>query len=453
MIRRVVNQVQKAGAKEIRVVTGFGQELVQRVVEPLGAVCCAQVDQKGTGDAVKSASPETIEGTVLILNGDHPLLVEQDITQIVKAHVNSDNAISVVTSVLKNPRSFGRVIKRQNRIKAIIEAKDASADTLAIKEVNTGIYVMNAEILNKYLPMIQNHNAQSEYYLTDIVASANEQGDTVGAIAMPRYVAFGVNTQAELARATQYVYRRKARELMNAGAMIVDPDHTYVDDDVKVGSATVIYPGAFITGSTRIGDFCVIEPHVYLSNVELGDSVQIKASSHLEGCRVESRAVVGPFARLRPKAHVGESAQVGNFVEMKNASLGKGAKAAHLAYIGDASVGENSNIGCGVIFVNYLADRKKYYSTVGKNAFIGSDVQLIAPVEIGDNTVIGAGSTVTKDVPSGALAVARSKMIIKENYQAKTKEEHFSHRVQSGPSPVEKRESEKSSDGQPEEQS
>lgn len=419
MVGRVVEAAKQAGAKEIRVVVGYGEMLVRQVVEPMGAVCLKQESQLGTADAVRSARAEEMEGTVVILNGDHPLITAKDIKNMVSRFRKGSAMLSVVTTELEDPGSYGRIVRHMDHVRAVVEAKDASADTLAIKEINTGIYVLDGEILKQFLPRIENNNVQGEYYFTDIISLAFDGGHVCAPIESPAHVAEGVNSQRQLAVATKKAFLRKAEALMDEGVIIVDPDHTYIEDNVFVGAGSVIYPGSYLRGTTRMDRFCVIESHCYLSDSELSEAVQVRAGSYLEQAVVKAKAIVGPYARLRPDTEVGVDARVGNFVELKKVKFGDGAKASHLTYLGDAEIGANTNIGCGTITCNYAADHKKYKTVIGKDVFVGSDTQFVAPLSVGDGAVIGSGSTITKDVPAGALAVARGRQVIKENYQPK----------------------------------
>ncbi len=419
MIHKVIQTVKSAGAEEVRVVVGYSENLVRQVVEPLGVTCHKQQKQRGTADAVKSAKVENLDGLVLILNGDHPLILPADIQRIIKEFKEEKADLSVVTSVVKRPGSLGRIIRHMGDLKAIVETADASAETLKIREVNTGIYIAKAQVLRDLLPKVRNHNAQKEFYLTDIITLGLESGLRVAAIQAPPHVAFGVNTQQELAKATKVVFRRKAQSLMEEGVVLINPAATYIEEDVEVGAASVIYPGVYLKGHTRIGKYCVLEPNVYAHNTQMDDGVQVRAGSYLESAEIKKGAVLGPYARLRPETVIGEEAQIGNFVEMKKTVFGARAKAAHLSYIGDAEVGEGTNIGCGTITCNYAADKKKYKTKIGSQVFVGSDTQFVAPVEIGDRAIIGSGSTITKSVPADALAVARGKQVIKEGYAKK----------------------------------
>lgn len=422
LIFRPIRACQQAGIDEIRIVVGYGKDLVTRAIEPLGALSFVQDQQKGTAHAVKSAQVETIEGTVVILNGDHPLISVSDIKYFIEEFRNSEADLAVVTCELENPGSYGRVIRQYGQVVAIVEAKDASADALEIKEVNTGLYVARAEILEKYLAEIDSSNVQQEFYLTDLIEICNEHKKRVVAIKGGHHVSSGVNSQHELSQASKEIFMKKNQSLMDEGVIIVDPACTYIEETVNVGASTVIYPGVYLKGKTKIGSYCVIEPHSMIVDSHLADNVEIKSSSYIEGSKVGSNCTVGPFARLRPDTELAEDVKIGNFVETKKVKLAKGVKASHLTYLGDAEVGEGTNIGCGTITCNYATDKKKYKTVIGKNVFVGSDTQFVAPIQIGDNSVIGSGSTITKDVPANALAVARGKQFIKENYVTKKKE-------------------------------
>lgn len=416
MIERVLRAVQTAGADEIRVVVGFREELVRAIVEPMQAKCFKQERQAGTADAVRSAHPGSLMGRVLILNGDHPLLEAKDIEVFVKSAVALKSQLAVITCELDDPGQFGRIIRHHGFVKAIVEAKDATHESKKIKEINTGIYFVSVDVLNTFLPMIQSRNAQGEFYFTDLVSLAVEAGIKVdGILASPR-VAFGVNTQGELAMATEQAYKKKADQLLENGVILLDPKTTFVEDSVEIASGTTIFPNVFIRGTTSIGAMSVIESNSFITDAKIGESVHVKANCYLTSCTIGARTEVGPFAHLRPETTIAEDCKVGNFVEMKKVKFDKGAKASHLTYLGDAEVGEGTNIGCGTITCNYAIDKKKYVTKIGKNVFVGSDTQFVAPVTVGDNAVIGSGSTITKDVPANALAVARGKQVIKEDY-------------------------------------
>ncbi len=422
MVLSVIEACKQAKVTDLRIVLGHGLNLVKAVVEPLGVNTYIQAQQLGTADAVKSAQPESIEGEVLILNGDHPLIEADDIKQFLKEFRDRKLDLAVITVKLKNPKDFGRVVRSQGRLAAIVEAKDASADTLKINEVNTGIYLAKADILAEFLPKIGNKNSKKEYYLTDLISIGLENNLAMDTIIGDKKVSFGVNTQAELSLATRLIFKRKNKQLMDSGVLMIDSTTTYIEDRVEIGAGAVIYPNVYLRGRTKIGSFTSIEPNCYIVDSEIGESCQIKANTYLEKCEIHTRASIGPFARLRPETVIGEEAHVGNFVEMKKTKFGKKSKAGHLSYLGDADVGEEVNVGCGTITCNYAVDKKKYKTKIGNRVFVGSDSQFVAPVTIGDDAIIGSGSTITKDVPAQALAVARGRQFIKENYKKKSEE-------------------------------
>lgn len=422
MIARIISQCSKAEIQEVRIVVGHGQALVKSVVEPLGVTTYVQEKQLGTADAVKSAQVDSIEGEVIILNGDHPLITAHDLKGFLTEFKERKLDLAVVSVELDQPKEFGRIVRQTGKLKAIVEAKDASNETLKIKEVNTGIYVVKAELLKKFLPKISNENSKGEYYLTDLISIALDQKCAVDAIlSQNKHVAHGVNNQLELAEATKYVFAKKAEELMNNGVIILDPSSVYIEEPVSVGTGSVIYPNVFIRGKTVIGPFSVIEPQAFISDSVLADGVQVKAGTYIEQAVIKSQVKLGPYARIRPDTTIGEKAQIGNFVELKKVNFGAKSKAGHLTYLGDAEIGEDVNIGCGTITCNYAADKKKYKTVIKDRVFVGSDTQFIAPVEVGADSIIASGSTISKNVPDGALAIARSKQDNKEGYAAKFK--------------------------------
>lgn len=419
MIAYVLSNIKILSPKHIRVVVGHGRNLVEPLVKALGATTYVQEKMMGTGDAVRCAEPASLEGSVLIMNGDHPLVQIEDLKKAHSEFLKSGADLAVLSASVKEPGSYGRIVRHQGRLKAIVEARHATSETLNINEINTGIYFIKAEHLARHIHDIECNSEKSEFYLTDLVEIFQKNDLKTVAIECNQRVAFGVNTQAELAQATKSIFTSKNRQLLEEGVILIDPANTYVEPTVKIGHGSVIYPGAYLRGMTKIGTFCVIEPNVFAINATIADSVQIRAGSYLEDANVETKAVVGPYARLRPDTNIGENARVGNFVEMKKVNFGKNSKANHLTYLGDADIGENVNIGCGTITCNYAADKKKYKTKIGNDVFVGSDSQLVAPVSIGNGAIIGSGSTITKDVPDHALAVARAKQMTKENYAKK----------------------------------
>jgi bifunctional UDP-N-acetylglucosamine pyrophosphorylase/glucosamine-1-phosphate N-acetyltransferase len=308
---------------------------------------------------------------------------------------------------------------KKGALKEIVEEKDATEEQKRIREVNSGLYVVKSSVLQKLLPLVKNDNAKKEFYLTTIISLALKHKMKLHVHRAPKRVCRGVNTLEELALAGKSLYLRKARELMATGVSIVDPLFTYIESDVTVGEGTWIGPGTILSAGTKVGKNCRIEAHTFVRNSKIGDNVELRFGSHVDMSEIHDQAVVGPYARLRPESIVGREAHVGNFVELKKTTLGARAKANHLTYLGDAEIGDDTNIGCGTITCNYAVDRKKYKTKIGKNAFIGSDTQFVAPITIGDGAVIASGSTITKDVPADALAVARGKQVIIPDYNKK----------------------------------
>lgn len=438
MISRVIQICRSAGATEIRVVIGHGQNLVRTVLEPLAnslavasapsinstakLLTCVQEKQLGTADAVRSAMLDSISSDVIILNGDHPLITDQDLKNFISDFKEQQLDLAVVTVMLDNPGEFGRIIRNDDQLVAIVESKDASAETLKIKEVNTGFYIARGDVLKKYIPRIKNNNSKQEFYLTDLIDLALADKLKVRALLSNNVdMAHGVNNQYELATASKKVFQNKNKKLMEAGVIFIDPDTAYIEETVLVGSGTVIYPNSFIRGKTAIGVFTVIESNCFISDSIIGDSVQVKAGCYIEQVIVKNKASIGPYARLRPETVIGEEAHVGNFVEMKKVKFGNRSKASHLTYLGDADIGEEVNIGCGTITCNYAADKKKYKTIIGDRVFVGSDSQLVAPITIGNDSLIASGTTVTKNVPEGALALARTPQVNKADYARKFK--------------------------------
>lgn len=420
MIARIIESCKQAEISEVRVVVGHGQNLVKSVLEPLSTPTYLQAQQLGTADAVKSADLSSLEGEVIIMNGDHPLIQAADLRHFLSDFREQKLDLAVVTVELADPGAFGRIVRKDNRLVAIVEAKDASADTLKIKEINTGIYVVKAEILQKYIPQIENNNSKKEYYLTDLIDLSLKNNLKVQALLSNNTdVAHGVNNQIELAAATQKIFKRHTHRLMESGVIFISPETTFIEESVLIGAGSVIYPNVFMRGKTVVGAFSVVEPNCFISDSVIGESVQIKAGTYIEQTIIKNKASVGPYARLRPETTIGESAHVGNFVEMKKVNFGNKSKAGHLTYLGDADIGEDVNIGCGTITCNYAADKKKYKTTIGDRVFVGSDTQFIAPVTVENDSIIASGTTVTKTVPSGALALSRTPQVNKEGYAKK----------------------------------
>lgn len=408
-------------------VIGHQREAVQGAVGNR-ARFAVQEEQLGTGHAVLQAA-SVLEASgiggkrILILSGDVPLTRPETLRRLLDEHEIGGNALTLLTMRLSEPAMYGRIIRDPNgSVLRIVEAKDASDDEKRIDEVNAGIYVFNGEHLFDNLRNLGNQNAQGEYYLTDLLAVLREGGHRVGAVIADDPVeALGVNSRADLAEVDNEIQRRVVQKLMREGVTFRNPSTVVIDSTVNIGADTVVYPFVTLEGTTEIGKDCVIEPGSHLLNVRVGNGVHVKTGTVAEDAIIEDDASVGPYAHLRPGTQLGRKVKVGNFVETKKAVFGAGAKASHLSYIGDAEVGADVNIGAGTITCNY--DGKKKHKTVLEDGvFIGSDTQLVAPVRVGKGAYVGAGSTITKDVPAGSLALSRTPQRVVEGWVARKNE-------------------------------
>ena len=408
MLDWVLRAARSAGCEDIAVVIGHGAETVRQAFDAEEITWVLQEEQKGTGHALAQAESVMCEpGIMLVLSGDVPLVSATTLGQLVRAA--QEGWASMAVADLDNPGSLGRVLTAADgSLAGIVEASDASPQELAIGRVNAGLYALPTPDIFDFLRALEPDNAKGELYLTDALNAAAREGKPIKLVDLTDPAeSWGVNDRADLGRAHRALSHRHAELLMQAGVSILDPASTTIESTVNVGRDTVVHPGVSLLGDSSIGEGCTIEQGVWLRDVSVGDGTRIAPYSVLEGAEIASGCQIGPFARLRPGAVVASRAKVGNFVEIKNSELGEGAKVNHLAYIGDAAVGEGSNIGAGVVTCNYDG-HKKSPTRIGRNVFIGSDTMLIAPVEIGDEAMTAAGSVVSKDVPEGALAVERS---------------------------------------------
>ncbi len=380
-----------------------------------------QEPQLGTGHALLQAAPalEGARGTVVLLSGDVPLLRPATLERLCAVHEQSGAAATVLTATMDDPSGYGRIVREDGCIAAIVEHKDASREQRQIREINSGIYAFDVATLFDALRQVGSANAQGEYYLPDLVAIYRSRGLTVETVRLddPGEI-LGVNSRKELAEVTAVLKTRKNEALMAEGVTIVDPAATYVGPDVSVGADTILHPGVHLEGRTQIGSGCEIHSGVRIVDSTIDDGVVVNNYCVITESHVRSGARLGPFAHIRPQSDVGEQAHVGNFVELKKTSLGRGAKANHLAYLGDATIGERVNVGAGTITCNYDGVHK-HQTVIEDGAFIGSDSQLIAPVRIGKGAYVAAGSSITSDVPANALAIARGKQVNKEGWVTK----------------------------------
>ena len=422
MLRWVLEALRGAGVGRIWVVVGHGAAAVRAAgrgwlpgIRPCWAV---QGNPRGTGDALASADDALGERRLLVVCGDAPLVEPETLRRLLTQHVRDrGRAATVLTALAGDPAGYGRVIRGSDgRVARIVEDRDATHAERAIREVNSGAYVFEGGALRKALASVRPNNAKGEYYLTDVVRLLGESGARVGAWAAPggEEEILGVNTRVELARAGAVLRRRVLEKLMRGGVTVVDPAATYVDAGVRVGRDTTIWPNTHLRGKTIVGRGCVLGPSTMLTDAAVGDRAEVVASV-LASARIGAGARIGPFAHLRPGAVIGSGAKVGNFTEIKGSVIGNGSKVPHLSYIGDAEIGAGVNVGAGTITCNYDGVRKSR-TVIGAGAFIGSNANLVAPVRIGRRAVIGAGSTITEDVPSEELALARARKVGKPGW-------------------------------------
>jgi bifunctional UDP-N-acetylglucosamine pyrophosphorylase/glucosamine-1-phosphate N-acetyltransferase len=408
MVEHVISSARHIDAEAIHVVIGHGAELVRDKIKGADIQWAMQEQQLGTGHAVAQAMANVHEDAiVLVVYGDVPLVATKTLAALVAAADQS--TLSLLTVFLDNPQGYGRIVRRDGAIQAIVEQKDASKEQLAINEINTGILAVPAAKLNQWLPQLSANNAQEEYYLTDIIAMAVADGMTVSAH-HPRteLEVEGVNNRKQLATLERFYQQQQAEQLMADGITLADPARIDVRGKMTVGEDIFIDVNCVFIGDVVIGDDVSVGPNCVIENSSIGEGSVIKANSILEDAKVGMSCEVGPFARLRPGTDLSAKAKIGNFVETKKATIGEGSKVNHLAYIGDANIGVGANVGAGTITCNYDGVNKSV-TNIGDGAFIGSNSSLVAPVSVGKNATVGAGSTITADVTDNQLGVGRGK--------------------------------------------
>src|SRR5262245_46777226 len=425
--RRLIEYpIKAAAALGARLVVVIGRDADQVGLAVKAVSDAALVEQKerlGTGHALLQARGACAEdsGAILVLPGDMPLLSEETLGRLVTHHRETGAAATLLTAELEDPTGYGRVVRENGRPIAIVEHRDATPAQRAIREIGTSAYCFDARALWPVLSRVKSRNQQGEYYLTDVIGLLHEEGRRVEAVKVddPRE-GLGVNDRRQLAEQTAVIRQRTLDRLMVNGVTILDPASTYVDDTVDVGADTVLQPGVTLAGRTRVGAECVVGAGSYVSDSRLGDGVTLLPYCILRESTVEDRATLGPFCHLRPLAHVGPGAKIGNFVELKKARIGRGAKVPHLSYVGDATLGADVNFGAGAITCNYDG-AAKHETIVGDGAFIGTNSSLVAPITVGDGAYVGAGSVITRDVPPDALAVTRAPQTMREDWAAARK--------------------------------
>ena len=420
MVEHVVDHIQSLEVSRIVTVVGHGAEKVR---EQLGekSEYVLQAEQLGTAHAVQQAESilGTLEGTTLVVCGDTPLIRPETMKALFEYHVEQNAKATILTAVAENPTGYGRVLRgADGQVTQIVEQKAASPDQQQVKEINTGTYCFDNKALFETLKLVKNDNSQGEYYLPDVIELLQQQGEVVSAYVTENFEeTLGVNDRFALSQAEEIMRARINEKHMRNGVTIINPQTTHISADAQIGRDTVLLPGVIIEGATVIGEDCQIGPNSHIVASRIGDGTKVHSSVVLESV-VGNHTAIGPFAHLRPASDLGDHIKIGNFVEVKKSKLGNETKVSHLSYIGDAEIGSNVNIGCGSITVNYDG-KNKFKTTIEDNVFVGCNSNLVAPVTLEEGSFIAAGSTVTKDVPSEALAIARAKQENKLGYVSK----------------------------------
>jgi bifunctional UDP-N-acetylglucosamine pyrophosphorylase/glucosamine-1-phosphate N-acetyltransferase len=425
LVEQIVRSCAPLKARQTVVVVGHQAEHVAAVVEPLEALTVLQQPQNGTGHAMQIAKRALGRAKyAVVLPGDAPLVRTDTLKALIAAHHNGNAAATVLSAVLADPSGYGRVVRKsETAVSAIVEESQLTDEQRDINEINSAIYCFTLEKLWPALAHVKPNNKHRELYLTDAIAVLNVKGETVLAqVAADSREVLGCNTRADLAEVDRVFRERKRNALMDAGVTIQLPETVLIDPDVTAGEDTIIEPGVQLLGKTKIGARCIIRTGSVLTDAILGDDVTVEPHCVVAQSRLDDRVIIGPFARLRPDNHLKAGARIGNFVELKKSTIGEGTKAMHLSYLGDAKIGTKSNIGAGTITCNYDGFHK-YPTSIGNKVFIGSDTALVAPVRIGDGAYIAAGSTITENVPSDGLGIARGRQVTKPGWAAKKRRE------------------------------
>ena len=420
MVDHVLTQLEANHMDNIVTVVGFGAENVEQALGERTKYA-VQKQQLGTGHAVMQAADllSDLDGQTLVISGDTPLFKAATLQKLVDYHTAKKASATVLTSIAPDPTGYGRLVRNDiGIVEKVVEQKDATPEEQAIDEINTGVYCFDTKTLFDALKLLSNDNAQGEYYLTDVIGILKKRGDIVAAYRMADFdESMGVNDRIALAKANEIMRNRINTHWMEEGVTLLDPKTTYIDSDVKIGSDTVIEGGVTIKGNTVIGTDCYISAHSDIINSIIHDEVKI-TSSTLEDSEMHTGSDIGPYSHLRPASEIGENVHIGNFVEVKKSFIDKGTKVGHLTYVGDATLGKNINIGCGVVFINYDGT-SKHHTNIGDHAFIGSNSNLIAPVNIAEDSFVAAGSTITDDTNKFDMAIARARQTNKPDYAKK----------------------------------
>lgn len=420
MVKHVIDTAKQLDAQQIHLIYGHGADLLKARLseEPVNWVF--QAEQLGTGHAMQQAAPFFADDeNIVMLYGDAPLITKATLERLIAA--KPENGIALLTVELENPTGYGRIIRENGSVVAIVEQKDANEAQLKVKEVNTGVMVASGASFKKWLKNLNNNNAQGEYYITDVIAMANQEGFKVQAVQATEFMEVeGANNRLQLAALERFYQKREAEKLLLAGVTIIDPSRFDLRGTVTHGKDVQIDVNVILEGEIKLGNNVKIGAGCVLKNCEIGDNVEIKPYSVIEDSIVGAKSAIGPFSRLRPGAELAEETHIGNFVEIKKATIGKGSKVNHLTYVGDAEIGKECNIGAGVITCNYDG-ANKFKTIIGDNVFVGSDSQLIAPVTIASGSTIGAGATVTKDIAGNELVISRVPQRHIQGWQRPTK--------------------------------
>ena len=421
LVEWVLDTAEETGSDENIVVIGHKAEDVKAYLGDR-AKYAYQYEQLGTGHAVMQGieSIKDVDGTVMVLYGDSPLIEAETLKRVREDHSKKMRAATVITAIADEPYGYGRIVRENGEIVRIVEQKDASEDEQKITEVNSGMYFFDIQKLKESLSKITNDNSQGEYYITDVIEIMLSEGEKVGAYVTDLEQTMGVNDKLQLSQVGKILNRRKVEALMLAGVTIIDPDKVQVTTNVKVGRDTVLYPGTVREGDSVIGENCVIGSNTSLNNCKVGNNTKILETVGIDS-EIGSDTNVGPFAYLRPGTKVGSEVKIGDFVEVKNSTIDDGTKVAHLTYIGDADVGKRVNFGCGTVVVNYDGVNK-HRTIIEDDCFIGCNTNLVSPVVVRHGAYTAAGSTITDEVPPESLAIARSKQVVKEQWTAKRKD-------------------------------
>ncbi len=419
LLGHVLMQAQQL-CSQVHVVYGFGGDQVKQSINNDSINWVEQAQQLGTGHAVAQAMPNINDDSIcLVLYGDVPLIQQSTLKDLITRAQKS--GVALLSVILDNPTGYGRIIRQNDQIQAIVEQKDANDEQLTICEVNTGIMAVDSGLLKTYLNDLNSNNAQGELYLTDIIEMAVSDGKTIASvITQNEFEVAGVNDKVQLAELERTFQKNQATQFMQQGLTLKDPARFDCRGSLSFGQDCEIDVNVVIEGKVTLGDNTTIAPNCIIKNTTIGSNVSILPNSVIEDAIIGDGASIGPFARIRPQANIGENAKIGNFVEVKKSTIGKGSKISHLSYVGDTTMGADVNIGAGVITCNYDG-ANKHQTTIEDGAFVGSDTQLIAPVTIGKNATVGAGSTITKDVPEDQLGLSRSKQTTLKNWQRPVK--------------------------------